>query len=54
MSVEIINGSAFVGSRLTVFSNSTLVDSMSSVNATAQGCPANYGIGKGLYFDSLQ
>lgn len=42
------------GSRIGFFGVSFSLDATAIVNTDGWGCPANFGSGKGLYFDSLE
>ncbi|KAL4442577.1 hypothetical protein ABPG74_006979 [Tetrahymena malaccensis] len=52
--IKVFDNSNFNGSRMAFFSSYYVLNKDSYLNSTAQGCPADYGLGKGLYFDTVE
>ncbi|EAR93114.2 transmembrane protein, putative (macronuclear) [Tetrahymena thermophila SB210] len=52
--ITVSDNSNFDGSRMAFFSSVYVISKDSLLNSTAQGCPADYGLGKGLYFDTVE
>ncbi|KAL4467477.1 hypothetical protein ABPG72_004545 [Tetrahymena utriculariae] len=52
--ITTFDNSNFNGSRMAFFSSYYVLSKDSYLNSTAQGCPADYGLGKGLYFDTVE